>query len=115
MSHRSFQQLFGTPFHVSWNGEDVSIGDEDAEPVSAVVDLDLPISDVDRGEGVTGKGKLIFREAVVIEYGDPIWIRGDRWEYDRERKPEDGNKIIFVIRREQQVTISPMVGYRGGR
>jgi len=107
--------MFGTPFHVGWNGEDVSIGDSDADPVSAVVDLDLPISNIDRGEGVTGKGKLIFLEAIVIEYVDRSWMRGDRWGYDRKRKREDGSKVIFVIRREKPVSISPRVGYRAGR
>jgi len=100
---------------MAWNGEDVQIGAEDAESVSAVVDLDLPISSNDRGEGVTGRGKLIFKEAASIEFQEPIWIRGERWEYDRERKPEDGNKMIFVVRREQNFTTSRFGGYSGGR
>lgn len=105
----------GTPFHLAWNGEDVRVGDSEADPVSAVVDLDLPISSNDRGEGVTGRGSLIFKEAVQIDFQEPIWIRSERWEYDRERKPEDGNKMIFVVRREQNFTSSRFGGYQGGR
>ena len=105
----------GTPFHIAWNGEDVCVGANDAEPVSAVVDLDLPILTNDRGEGVTGRGKLVFLEAVPIDFQEPIWIRGERWDNDATRKPEDGNKMVFVIRREQNFTSSRFGGYQGGR
>lgn len=113
--HRSFQELTGTPFHLSWNGENVQIGAADAENTRAVVDLGLPVSTNDRGEGVTGRGKLIFDAAQTFSRGDAIWIRGERWEFDCDRKPEDGNRMVFVIRREQAFTSSRMGGYSGGR
>lgn len=113
--HRSFQKTVGTPFHLSWNGDDVQIGSADAETTRAVVDIGIPVSSNDRGEGVTGRGKLIFEEAKTFTRGDAIWIGGERWEFDCNRKPEDGNRIVFIIRREQNFTTSRFGGYSGGR
>jgi hypothetical protein len=113
--HRSFQTRVGTPIHLAWNGEGVQIGSADAEETRAVVDLALPISTNDRGEGVTGRGKLIFADSMTFNQGDAIWIRGERWEFDCDRKPEDGNRMVFVIRREQNFTSSRLGGYSGGR
>lgn len=113
--HRSFQTLVGTPFHLAWNGEFVRIGASDAEETRTVVDIGIPVSTNDRGEGVTGRGKLIFSDSQTFSRGDAIWINGERWEYDCKRKPEDGNRIVFVIRREQDFTTSRFGGYSGGR
>jgi len=105
----------GTEFHLAWNGEDVYLGSLTADPTSAVVDLGLPLRTNDRGDGVTGRGQLIFSDADDIVFGDPIWIRDERWEYDTERKAEDGNRMVFVLRREQNFTASRFGGYQGNR
>jgi len=100
MSHRSFQETLGTPFHLVWNSEPVHLTTEDGEEVAAVVDLGLPVNDYDRGEGIIGRGQLIVDDAKVIPYGTAIWIRDEQWEYDKTRKPEDGNRMVFVVRRD---------------
>ena len=105
----------GTEFHLAWNGGDVDLGSLTGDPTTAVVDLGVPLRTNDRGDGVTGRGQLIFSDADDIVFGDPIWIREERWEYDTERKAEDGNRMVFVIRREQNFTASRFGGYQGNR
>ncbi len=105
----------GTEFHLAWNGEEVYLGSTSADPTTAVVDLGLPVRTNDRGDGVTGRGQLIFADDVELVQGDPIWIRDERWEYDTERKAEDGNRMVFIIRREQNFTASRFGGYQGNR
>jgi len=114
MSHRSFQASVGTPFHLAWNGEDVSIGSETAQSVRAVVDRDVPLSNYDRGNGVVARAKLIFADDTTYTFEQPVWLNGERWEYDRERRPEDGNKMIMVVRRDPNFTTSRFGGYQGG-
>lgn len=113
MSHRSFQQSVGTPFHLAWNGEDVHLGTESAEAVRAVVDRDIPLSNYDRGNGVLARAKLIFFDDVEIGFEQPVWMNEERWEYDRERRAEDGNRMLFVVRRDPNFTSSPNMGFRG--
>jgi hypothetical protein len=115
MSHREFMAQCGTGFHLAWNGEDVYIGSTTAEPVSAVVDLGLPLRNNDRGDGVLARGQLLFSSDEEILFGTPIWIRYERWEYESERKPEDGNRLVFVVRREQNMTSSRFGGYQRER
>lgn len=115
MSHREFMTQCGTEFHLAWNGEDVYIGSASADPVSAVVDLALPLRNNDRGDGVLARGQLLFASDEEILFGSPIWIRDERWEYESERKPEDGNRLVFVVRREQSFTVSRFGGYQKER
>lgn len=115
MSHREFMTQCGTEFHLAWNGEDVYIGSTTEEPVSAVVDLGLPLRHSDRGDGVIARGQLLFSSDEEIVFGTPIWIRDERWEYESERKPEDGNRMVFVIRGEKNFTAPLGGGYQGSR
>lgn len=115
MSHREFMTQCGTEFHLAWNGEDVYIGSTTGDPVSAVVDLGLPLRNNDRGDGVLARGQLIFADDIEILFGDAIWIRDERWEYESERKPEDGNRMVFVVRKEQNMTTSRYGGYQRER
>jgi hypothetical protein len=102
MTHRGFQTTVGTPLHMWWNGEDVLVNG--ATSVRAVVDLDHPVNEYDRGKKVVGRGKVLLLEGQAIALNGFITIRGDRWEIDRNRKPEDGNRIWWVLRNERQST-----------
>lgn len=115
MSHREFMTQCGTEFHLAWNGEDIYIGSTTNEPVSAVVDLGLPLRNNDRGDGVLARGQLIVSSDEEILFGEGIWIRDERWEYESERKPEDGNRLVFVVRREPNMTTSRYGGYQRDR
>lgn len=102
MSHRGFQESSGTPFHFSWNNETVVLNN--TTDLQAIVDLEHPVNSFERGKGVVARGKVMLQSDESIKRSDYLMIRGDRWEIDNARKSEDGNRIWWVVRHEQQTS-----------
>lgn len=114
MSHRALAQSF-IGLHVSWNGETVLVNTDTAtgDDPAAVVSLNEPLSEYDRGKGILNRAKLMFRESQDIPKNSFLMIRGERWMVDYSRKPEDGGRIWYAVRYEKQFT-SPRSGNLGG-
>jgi hypothetical protein len=111
MSHREFQAEHGIESHFEWNGEYVLLNGTDS--VVAIVNLGLPVTDYDRGKGVSHRGKVMFPAAQVLTIHDHVVIDSVRWEIDNGRKPEDGARIWHIVRREKEYTMRRSAPYRG--
>ena len=102
--------------HMAWNSEDVTLTVGTVSvTVKAVVDLDLPVVDYDRGKGILAKGKLLFDTAQTLNQLARITIRGEDWQVEMARKPEDNLRIWFVVKRDAQFTTARSGGFTGGR
>jgi hypothetical protein len=116
MSHRAFQSSDAMPFHIEWNGESVTVNSGGtATAAMAVVDLDTPITDDDRGRGVSARGTLLFGDTVYIRLDGNVVVRGEKWQVDRSRKAEDGGRLWYIEKTEKQFTTARSGGYVPGR
>ena len=114
MSHRGFQEQFGTPFHLDWNSEAVKRNGTGSD-IKCVVDLDIPLDDFDHGKGVLAKGTLLSPSSTTWTVADWVSIRGERWNVTSVRKQEDGYVMVYITQYRSEFTSPRAGGYAGGR